>query len=351
MKNPNLDPDSWAKISLEEWDFVPKHTKGLTQQDLNLWLNYEFARSSRSIVTAVAAMKRGTKPRGSFFAAFLNRHFSAEFPKTAFHRLPAEKKKATWWQSETGFGEDCFDQNVIQHYDVFDWQRNLLHEETYFDCEVPTSHRFALMEIDFRCKDSKIVNQFKKWLKNRREQLMARYQERYPGKITGSGKQTTYTIADRYFEDRASKSNTGKRGNSREFVLALKHLAALRLLIHFDFDYFEACEYTQARSQLETPEPLFCHEETDWHRAADHAVDIFSRFVEIWPESYYPQFILDPEAFRDTFYPTLTAPFGRPVNPTADRRESFKARRDYLRGWINKEYIGPVERTKVLVGI
>ena len=289
-----------------EWNFFGPSIRPPLAWQMNHWLNYEYARSYRPIVQAVLQLRKQQpepretgqlSPRSAVprFAAYLaGTH--PEFPARPWLELTEKERRRRLQEAAAGFPDDPFEDDVINVHDAFLFTNQVALGDISLDPLRVEDQKFAVLEIDFTKGSKTIVNRFRQWLENRRQELVKKYENQYAQRHG-----LRISLAGHFISARG-QGNVGQRNNKRQYETALKRLAGLRLLEHYTelaSPYMCCAEQTQVK----LGQPLFAEEPTAWNRCLD-AMVLMRQFAVLWQNSFYPPFGLRLEDFRGT----ITAP-------------------------------------------
>ncbi|MEI6195198.1 MAG: hypothetical protein WCS42_12795 [Verrucomicrobiota bacterium] len=258
-----------APLPQNEWDFTGPQIVKPPPWQWNDWLNYEYARSCRPIVKAVLELRDRKVPEREFgslppapkfprHALYLASRYP-DFPLKPWLKIPASHRNK---QAESGDHVGSpLEANVLEAWDAFDFTERIATGDIWLNPLDLADQKYAVFKIDFRRDQKLIEKKFRFWLERRREEY---------SKIRPSAKSP----------NRRKEVNSGQSKNKRNYIVAFKQLAALRLLEHFQYDYQECVAETMADAKSK---PLyFAGNNTRWFEAANHAAARLVHFNVMW---------------------------------------------------------------------
>lgn len=298
MKTKKTIPNK--TLSEDQWNFFPKGSQLPPTWQWNHWLNYEYARESMVIRTAVEKIRGYTIPKreaGTYpatrdlprFATYLARIYP-DFPHKPWLKLPKELRAHRVTESGVNRFSNPFEKNTLKVYDTLFFAQQLLIGEINLSPGKIPDETIAVLEIDYTQCNELIVRKFQEWLLIRRKELQKMFEKiGHPNVV----------------KEARNRMNVGQRGNKRIFKKFFKQLGALRLMnLHSD-EYIHCWEETREESGC----PLYTDEMTSWQRSKKGALDLLSRFEKAWQYHYFPPFILQPNNYSETI---LADSLGRP---------------------------------------
>jgi hypothetical protein len=333
-----------------EWGFYDQPRARLPKPwQLNHWLNYEYARSSSSIVKAVLKLRAkessereaGTMPfpcQLPRFAVYLANCYP-EFPATPWLELSDSQKKRCLLEAAGSPVQDPFEETALKVYDTFEFCTNIEMGNDRLEPFQIRGESFGIFEIDFRNGDERLVRKFREWLRARRKHLIDKYKN-----------SSAHKRAAGYFKKKAT--SRGQHRNQRQYEAWMKRLAALRLMVHHQ-DAFLLC-WQQTGGLLN--KPLYADDQTAWDRPKREAATLLKWFAELWQYRYHPPFGLRPEDFDESLLagavpPILNDP--RDIRPEKSvsrkrRKKSSIWPKTALENFLRENFLGYGERQRLL---
>ena len=333
----------------KEWNFFGDRVVQPLTWQMNHWLNYEYARSSRSIVEAVQQLRErkiatrevGTLPDGinvPRLAVYLKDNYP-EFPEQPWHELPKDQRRRRAREVAGGVDQDPFEKNALTVYDSFDFCRQIAIGEISLDSCRISDEEFCVLKIDFTKGDKLIEKKFRQLLQRRRQEL----EEKYENEFVSSGRSGKEVSLAESFKVKRATANVGQHNNRRVYVSWMKRLAALRLLKHYGIgNWGSAAEETKKVSG----KYLYSYEQTPWRRAAEEALELFKRFEVAWKYALHPAFLLRPNDYHGSlFAPSLAGPL---IKKTKSKSKpspaSNSTRQECLTRFLQNNFVDFTER-------
>jgi hypothetical protein len=242
----------------------------------NAWLNYEYARSCRTIAESVKAIRAGNKDcQYPAFAACLAKSFP-EFPAKAWVEIDAGARNERLQRVGIDASHDPFGRTdePVEFLDIHDVLDQVMAGELCFS-NAMEDEAVGVFKINFDYEDEAVVTAFAAWLAQRRAELI----KRYKGAPVGRRKRN-------FFEPESRPIQRGHGDNQSQYQIWFNRLAALRLLGEMDFALAEH------QTQKILGKPLYS-DERSWIRVQQEAGDLMLRFTKAWILRPFP-FLLVP---------------------------------------------------------
>jgi hypothetical protein len=298
---------SETPLPKDEWDFTGPQFNKTSLWQWNDWLNYEYARSCRPIVEAVIELRAKKIPeleRGSFppptkfprHALYLAKHYP-DFPLKPWLQLPEPQRNLR--KENAGQVGGPFEEGVLEVWDAFDFAYRIATGDIGLDPKNLTDHKYAVFKIDFLRDKKMIGKKFRLWLKRRQTEYLKNLQKRTEAMNQSPSRPAIPPIF-------INEVHSGQKKNKRNYVVAFKQLAALRLLEHFQYDY-QKCGYETLMGPRSKP-LYFSGNNTRWFQASDEAAARLVRFNIMWTLEAEPAYFFKFGEFHEVlkWHPKLT---------------------------------------------
>lgn len=250
----------------------------------NAWLNYEYARSCRTITDSVSAIRAGTiGVKYPCLAIDVAKDFP-EFPAKAWVDIDGKARVQRLQRYGIDANYDPFgrdDSTPIEFYDIADVVGQVMAGDLCFSRSME-DEVYSVAKINFDHEDSAIVKHFTAWLTARRAKLIGQYEDQLVG---------TKQNPRNYFEPDPRPKQRGHGANVSQYRSWFKRLAALRLLKEMQWE--DAADLTETSPM---GEPLYSDDRA-WRRARQEAGDLMLRFTRAWQSRSFP-FLLVPRWLR-----------------------------------------------------
>lgn len=293
-----------STLPKSEWEFRPSGQPAPANWQLNHWLNYEYARSSRKIVEAVLHLRshqpetreEGTLPaplKVPRFATYLFYKHRHTFPEKAWRDLPEAERSLRRFENGLGGWCDPFEEDILKVFDRHLFADSIARGEITLR-DGPTEDGLAIFQINFQERDDTILKHFRAWLEQRRDELINQYKTQYhhvPPK-------EPCCLADAF---KPAKRRVGRSRNCRPYFTCLDRLGALRALAHTG-RWLPAYNLTWNGKKA-----LYSRNQTAWDRARDEALDLMMRLTFAWEHSFFPPFVLNPMDYLHVPGPRILA--------------------------------------------
>jgi hypothetical protein len=274
-KSRNLNPSCLARI---EWDLLTQ-AKSIPDWQLLPMLHYEYARCYSPVIQAAQLLREAGR-RNSFKSTAAPRIAKdlaldyPEFPGMSWVRLYPQRRCERLGKIGITEKSDLYPQEPAwKAWELFDPEADRLREEL----SQPAAESCGHFKIDFSQENRVIGEQFAKWLVNRRQELLRKY-DRVVNLAMPRHQGGGSTINDNeIFLVKKTPIPKGREHKKRKCQDFLKALGALRALRYYSNDFSVAEEATA----LDADNCLY-NNEASWHRAEIQSGIMMQRLAIAW---------------------------------------------------------------------
>lgn len=276
-------------LAESDWKFPNGKDAKVPVWELDAWLNYEYARSCRTMVRSVLMLRVGHQyhrknledgrprmPNGlPQFARFLE-HFFPEFPDQAWLSIPETTRHQRLLRAGIDEHTSPFARATVEVLDLDFFTRDVAFGD--FDYRVGNldDERMLLLKVDYRRLDKQILKRIAAILKQRREHLRSLHQH-----LIAKNKKKGVRAPDPPdpTQPTENRATVGKRHNPLEYYNRMQFLATLRLLTHHEGD----------TSEIKRQKYSVSYENTiGWNRARNNALNTLLRLQQAWKNCSLP---------------------------------------------------------------
>ncbi|MEQ2007574.1 MAG: hypothetical protein ABMA26_12315 [Limisphaerales bacterium] len=303
-----------------EWKWPTPADGVLADWELNVWLNYEFARSYRPMVQWVQDLRvtkmRKTHQVGELptnrrepprFATFLTKRFP-EFPRQPWLKIPPSVRATRLEQMGISKEISLFDQETAQEIDLDIYSYRTAMGDCDYDPRNLDDAAHLMVKINYRRTNKQILRRLAKILAKRRRQLKELHAEKvlYHAKagIGGWAPPDPTDAVD-------NRVGVGQQGNAREFFNRMSELSTLRLWVHYGGNLDRLQEASGLRRK-----------KSNWQKPKNAALDMMVRLHDAWKSSFFPPWVMEPLSPKQITVPRssrlhtkLPRPEGVPATP------------------------------------
>lgn len=272
-------------LAESDWKFPNGNDAKVPDWELDAWLNYEYARSCRTMVRSVLMFRwyrknredvRPRMPNGlPQFARFLE-DFFPEFPAQAWLSIPEATRHQRLLRAGIDEHTSPFARATVEVLDLDFFTRDVVFGE--FDYRVGNldDERMLLLKVDYQRLDKQILERIAAILKQRRQHLRSLYQHMV---AKNKDKGVRAPAPPDPTQPTRNRATVGKRDNPLEYYDRMQFLATLRLLTHHEGD---TSEIKRLKYSVSYENPI------GWNRARNNALNTLLRLQQAWKNRFLP---------------------------------------------------------------